>query len=203
MSALRLETFSGPAMARMLPALSRLRIAVFRDWPYLYDGDLANEQTYLADFAAAPSAGLVVALDGDAAVGCSSCLRLAEEDDALTAPFIARGIDPARVFYFGESVLLPQYRGQGAGVGFFAAREAHARRVSDCDFAAFCAVRRPDNHPLRPPGAVPLDAFWRRRGFTPYPELVCRFTWKQVDTEGKVENELSFWLKSLSGAPLP
>ena len=85
MSALRLETFSGPAMARMLPALSRLRIAVFRDWPYLYDGDLANEQTYLADFAAAPSAGLVVAFDGDAAVGCSSCLRLAEEDDAVIA----------------------------------------------------------------------------------------------------------------------
>ena len=30
---------------------ARLRIEVFRDWPYLYDGDLAYEQSYsLVDF---------------------------------------------------------------------------------------------------------------------------------------------------------
>jgi hypothetical protein len=27
--------------------------------------------------------------------------------------------------------------------------------------------------------------------------------WKQVDTADRVENVLSFWLKSLRGAPLP
>lgn len=203
MSALRIETFSGPGMAGLLPALSRLRMAVFRAWPYLYDGDLAAEQAYLADFVAAPSAGLVVAFDGDTPVGCATCVKLAEEDGGLRGPFAAAGIDPGRVFYFGESVLLPAYRGRGVGVGFFAAREAHARRVSDCDFAAFCAVVRPADHPLRPADYVPLDDFWRRRGFTPYPELVCTMTWKQVDTGGEVENRLAFWMKSLTGVALP
>lgn len=203
MSEMRIETFTGAAMAPLLPALSRLRIAVFRDWPYLYDGDAAEEERYLADFVVAPSAGLVVAFDGAEPVGCATCVRLAEEDDGLRGPFRAAGIDPARVFYFGESVLLPRYRGRGLGVGFFAAREAHARRVSDCDFAAFCAVIRPAIHPLRPAGHVPLDAFWRRRGFTPYPGLTCTMDWKQVDGPGQVINRLSFWLKSLSGAPLP
>jgi GNAT superfamily N-acetyltransferase len=145
----------------------------------------------------------VVAFDGGEAVGCSTCVRLAEEDDGLRAPFVARGIDPGRVFYFGESVLLPAYRGQGAGVAFFAAREAHARSVSDCDLAAFCAVERPASHPLRPADAVPLDAFWRRRGFTRIPNLACTMAWKQMDGPGEVTNRLVFWLKSLTGAALP
>jgi GNAT superfamily N-acetyltransferase len=190
-------------MLPYLPALSRLRIAVFRDWPYLYDGTLNVERTYMSAFARSPNSGLAVAFDGEQAVGCSSCLPLAEEDENVVAPFKARGLDPARFFYFGESVLLPAYRGQGIGVAFFQGREAHARAVSDCDFAAFCAVQRPADHPRRPPGAVPLDAFWRKRGFFPYPDLACTMRWKQVDGPDKVQNTLSFWLKSLTGAPLP
>jgi GNAT superfamily N-acetyltransferase len=200
---LRIETYSAARLGPLLGELARLRMAVFRDWPYLYDGDAGFEERYLADFARAPSAALVVAYDGDTVVGCSSCLRLDEELDAVQAPFRAAGIDPGRVFYFGESVLLAPYRGRGAGVGFFAAREAHARATSECDFAAFCAVIRPGDHPLKPPGAAGLDGFWRRRGFTPYPDLVCRLAWKQVDGEGEVENLLSFWLKPLRGAKLP
>jgi hypothetical protein len=88
-------------------------------------------------------------------------------------------------------------------VKFFEAREAHARADENCDFATFCAVQRPDDHPLRPAGAVPLDAFWRNRGFVRYADLTCTMRWKQVDTADRVENRLTFWLKSLRGAPLP
>ncbi len=201
--ALRIEVFSGHALSPMLPALSRLRMQVFRAWPYLYQGDPEAEADYLADFVRAPSAGLVVAFDGDEAVGCSTCVALAEEDAGLTAPFVARGIDPASVFYFGESVLRAAYRGQGAGVAFFRAREAHARAVSDCDFAAFCAVVRPDDHPARPAGHVPLDGFWCKRGFTHYPDLMCRMAWREVGMADEIDHTLSFWIKSLHGKPLP
>ena len=68
---------------------------------------------------------------------------------------------------------------------------------------ASCAVVRPPDHPMRPPGAVPLDAFWHKRGFTPYPQLECRMRWTQTDGLGEVENRLSFWLKPLREAPLP
>lgn len=199
----RIETFSGSALSTVLPALSRLRMVVFRAWPYLYEGDLAAEEAYLADFIRAPSAGLVVAFDGAEPVGCSTCVALAEEDAGLTTPFAERGIDPASVFYFGESVLLPAYRGQGIGVAFFAAREAHAMAVSACDYAAFCAVLRPDDHPARPPGHVPLDAFWRRRGFTPYPDLTCHMAWREVGMAQQSDHTLSFWIKSLRGKPYP
>lgn len=195
MDTLRIETLTGPAILPALPALARLRITVFREPPYLYDGNETSEATHLADFANSPGAAMVVARDGSALVGCSTCLPLSEAGASVTAPFRALGYDLTRFIYFGESVLLPAYRGQGAGVAFFTRREAHALAQPNIDYACFCAVRR-ENAPA-------LAPFWRNRGYTPYPDLVCQMRWKQVDSAKEVENSLSFWLKSLRGRPLP
>ncbi|HEX7389818.1 MAG TPA: GNAT family N-acetyltransferase [Acidiphilium sp.] len=170
---------------------------MFRDWPYLYDGDAAYERTYVATYAASARAAIIIARDGDAIVGASTCLPLDDETDDLKAPFRAAGIDPASVFYFGESVLLKAWRGHGIGVAFFAAREAHATSVSDAAHAAFCAVIRDPADPRRPPDAVPLDSFWHKRGFSPRPGLVCRMHWREIDHEHQTENTLQVWMKSL------
>jgi len=202
-ASLRIETLTGAAVLPALPALARLRITVFRAWPYLYDGDEAYERDYLRTYAESPGAAVIVARDGETAVGAATCLPLAEEEENIQAPFLARGLDPARFFYFGESVLLPAYRGRGAGVAFFAQREAHARRVSDSDFACFCAVTRPEDHPARPERYVPLDAFWRRRGFVPMADLACTMRWRDLGAAADSDKQLRFWGKSLSGAALP
>jgi GNAT superfamily N-acetyltransferase len=203
MSALAFRTVSGAEVLAYIPALARLRIAVFRDWPYLYEGSQAYEEGYLRIYAESPLAAVVLALDGAEVVGASTCLPLTDETDNVRAPFRAAGIGEDRVFYFGESILLRPYRGGGAGVRFFAEREAHARRVSACDIAAFCAVARPADHPARPADAVPLDDFWGRRGFTPYPSLSCEMRWRDVGDGEQTPHRLAFWLKSLTGAPLP
>jgi GNAT superfamily N-acetyltransferase len=65
---------------------------------------------------------------------------------AFREPFAARGIDVTRLFYFGESVLLPEYRGHGIGHAFFDAREAAARRAG-ASAACFAAVVRAPDHP--------------------------------------------------------
>lgn len=194
---LRIETFAHGRAAPLIPALSRLRQAVFRDWPYLYRGTAAEEEEYLAPFIKGPSAALVVAFDGAEPVGCATCMALTEALEEVVAPFLAMGLDPADHFYFGESVLLPQYRGRGAGVAFFAAREAHALAASACSYATFCAVRRPDDHPLKPPGATTLHEFWRHRGYAPVPGLACTMAWTQVDSEGEVANTLDFWRRKI------
>ena len=75
-AALRLETLTGDAILPHLPALARLRIAVFRDWPYLYDGDEGYERDYLATYARAPGAAVVIAFAGAEPVGASTCLPL-------------------------------------------------------------------------------------------------------------------------------
>ena len=191
---LRLETLAGPALRAALPALARLRTIVFAEWPYLYDGDDAQESAYLESFATGPGAALVVAFDGATPVGMATCQPLAEAHAPVQAAFRRRGLDPARYCYFGESVLLPAFRGRGAGVGFFAAREAHAKALG-LPAAAFCAVVRNANDPRRPADYTPLDGFWRRRGYQPRPDLSCVFAWKEIGDDRETPHSLGFWLK--------
>jgi GNAT superfamily N-acetyltransferase len=193
----------GASLAAALPALARLRLEVFRAWPYLYDGTEAYEASYLRTYLEADGAAVAVAWDGAEAVGASTCLPMAQTDAEVRTAFVAHGLDPARFFYFGESVLLPAYRGRGIGVRFFELREAQARAWPGAQFAAFCAVQRPADHPLRPAGAVGLEAFWAHRGYTPRPDLTCRFSWKDIDAGAETPKTLIFWLKSLHGAALP
>jgi GNAT superfamily N-acetyltransferase len=112
----------------------------------------------------------------------------------IGAAFRGRGLDPARLCYFGESVLLPEYRGRGAGVRFFELREAHARALR-LDAAAFCAVTRNDNDPRRPKGYVPLDAFWGKRGYTRRADISVVFDWKEVGDDRETPHSLGFWMK--------
>lgn len=196
-----LRILTGAALRPHLADVARLRIAVFREWPYLYDGDAAYEQGYLARYAEARDAAVVLALDGEAVVGASTCLPLAEEDEEITAPFRAANWDLSTVFYFGESVLLPAYRGTGTGVAFFREREAWARRFPGVAWTAFCAVERGDDDPRRPPDYVPLDGFWRRRGYAPAPDLVCTMAWREIGATEETTHRLGFWLKRLETPP--
>ncbi len=176
--------------------LARLRIVVFREWPYLYDGNAGYESGYLAAFAAAPDAVLVAAFDGDAIVGMATASPLAAQDAAVLEPVAAHGFDVATTFYFGESVLLPQWRGQGIGHAFFDAREAGAR-AAGARHATFCSVIRPDDHPMRPDGARSHAAFWTARGYREVPGLVCTMTWADIGDAGETPHQLQFWSRAL------
>ncbi|MGD9783444.1 MAG: GNAT family N-acetyltransferase [Hyphomicrobiaceae bacterium] len=194
-----LETASltGDALQAVLPDLARLRMIVFRDWPYLYDGSLAYEQEYLAKFAAAPGAVCIVARDGDVIVGASTACPMSQADEEFRAPFLAKGYDIREVFYCGESVLLPGHRGGGVGHAFFDGREAHAYKLGGFRYSTFCRVVRPDDHPLKPADYRPLDGFWRKRGYAPVDGLVAHFSWKDVDRDEETVKALQFWMREL------
>ncbi len=196
MTAITLTTLQGRAIAPHLEALARLRIRVFRDFPYLYDGDLAYEAEYLDRYARNPRSLFVLAFDGDTLVGAATGQPLADEVDEFRAPFEAAGYRPASIFYYGESVLLPEYRGQGVGKAFMEAREAHATE-SGYAWAAFCAVERPDDHPRRPADYRPLHGFWNARGYRRTPSLSTTFAWKDLDEAEETEKPMVFWLKAL------
>lgn len=194
---MQVRRVTGAELGRYIPDLARLRLQVFREWPYLYDGDEAYEQRYLETYLRSARSTVVLALDGDRAVGASTALPLSDEADYVTAPFAARGLDLTRIFYFGESVLDPAYRGQGIGVRFFEEREAHARGFGSFHTACFCAVQRPESHPARPADYVPLDAFWMKRGFAKDPDFTTGFSWRDLGEAEETEKPMAFWFKRL------
>ncbi len=194
---LKIERHSGEELLRHLPELARLRITVFRAFPYLYDGDMDYEERYLQTYIKAKDSVIVLAWDGDRIVGASTGIPLREETPEVQAPFLKAGFALDEVFYCGESVLLPEYRGQGAGVAFFEHREAHARECGDYRYSCFCAVQRPEDHPARPADFVPLDRFWSKRGYSIKPELQTEFSWKELGEETASPKPMTFWMKRL------
>ncbi len=195
---LRVEPFAGSQITEVLDDLARLRITVFREWPYLYEGSPEYESEYLRSYIV-EQAVVAVAFDGNNVIGASTALPLTAHADAVLPALHNAGIDPKLVYYFGESVLLPEYRGKGIGHRFFDIREQSAR-THGYAWAAFCAVVRPESHPLRPQNHVPHDAFWTKRGFIRHPEIVCQFSWKDVGDATESAKDMVFWLKDLGKA---
>lgn len=183
---------TGAEIAASIEAIVDLRIRVFADFPYLYDGGRDYEARYLAEYVAAPDAVLVGAFAGEAMVGAATAASMIHQKAEFRAPFEARGIDTARLFYFGESVLLSAWRGRGIGHAFFDHREDHAR-AQGASAACFAAVIRSDDHPARPAGYRPLDAFWRGRGYAPIPGLVSELAWKEHGEAEESPKQMQYW----------
>ena len=190
------RVLTGAEVEAALDDLARLRIAVFRDWPYLYDGDMAYERDYMASYRDSRDAILIGAFDGARLVGASTGTPMEDHAEDFAAPLEGWETPLDEVFYCAESVLLPEYRGQGAGRAFFAAREDHARALGR-SVSAFCAVQRPGDHPLAPAGYRPLDPFWRGLGYAPLEGRIAWFSWKDVDEEAATRKPLQFWAKTL------
>lgn len=186
---------TGEAVAGALDDLARLRIAVFRDWPYLYDGDAAYERGYLRAYTA-PGAVVVAALDGTRMVGAATGTPMEHHAEDFAAAFAGRPETLENIFYCAESVLLPDYRGQGLGHAFFDGREAQGRALGR-RWSAFCSVIRPADHPARPADYRPLDGFWRKRGYQPLPGVVATFRWRDLGETQETPKRLQFWMKPL------
>lgn len=192
-----IQTLTGPDIGPHIDDLAHLRIEVFRSFPYLYDGDMAYERKYIDTYSRSPRSLFVLARDGDRVVGAATGIPMADETEAFKQPFINHGYDPQAIFYFGESVLLPEYRGQGIGVAFFEHREGYARGLGGFTHCCFCAVERPSDHPLRPTDYQPLDEFWQKRGYQKVPALNTEYRWKDVGEDLETAKPMTFWLKAL------
>ncbi len=200
-NALTVRVLIGEAIGAHSDDIAGLRVAVLRDWPYLYNGnagsDAAGYETgYLQTCVGSWRSVAVLVFDGDRVVGASTGLPLADATDATQAPFTDAGIDVRRVFLCGDSMLLPAYRGRGLGHRFFDERESHARILGDFELTAFCTVDRACDDPRRPPFGRSNEPFWRKRGYRPPEGLKTSLRWNEVGA-GEVQHTLAVWLRQL------
>ena len=195
----RIQSLRAGDIATQFGPLATLRLAVFREWPYLYDGSVDEEREYLAPYIGSAGGLALLAWAGDTVVGASTALPLPHAHAEFQAPFRAAGEPVESILYFGESVVLPEWRGRGLGRAFFAAREAHARTLGlgEC---VFCAVDRAADDPRRPADYVGNARFWAHRGYQRDPGRVCRFEWTDLGDGAPSHKTLTFWRRRLPPA---
>lgn len=197
MSELIVKKFTGSDIKPWVPDLAQLRIEVFREFPYLYDGSLEYEENYLSTYTDSPDSIAVIVFDQNHVVGASTAIPMKDEDDEFIQPFITQSINPKEVFYCGESVLKKEFRGRGIYSELFRRREEHAIKLGGFRYCSFCAVVRNKDHPLRPESYTPLDDIWNRYGYKKHPELHTTYRWKDIDQDRETAKKMVFWVKEL------
>lgn len=183
-----LQVVRGSDVRQYIPQLATLRVEVFRVFPYLYDGSIEYEVKYLETLAQSSHSRIVLALHDGEVVGASTSLPLAEADPDFQQAYPVRD----DYFYFGESVLRSAHRGHGLGHAFFDYREKAARELGYSK-TCFCAVVRPEAHPLKPNDYQPLDKFWKKRGYHPVEGRTCTFHWTDIDEHEESPKLMQFW----------
>jgi GNAT superfamily N-acetyltransferase len=202
---IHIQTFVGEEIRPLQKQLAELRITVFKDFPYLYEGSFEYEAQYLERYMRSQKAAVIAVFDGTnetnntnmKLVGAATTLPLTDEESYIQEPFKTNGFALESIYYFGESLLLSKYRGQGLGHKFFDAREQHAKLDPKCKITSFCAVDRAADHQLKPAHYRPLDEFWQARGYKKNSNLKASFSWQDIGDIQETKKSMTFWWREL------
>ncbi len=193
---IHIQNFYGWQAEQYIEELARLRIEVFQDFPYLYDGDMAYETEYLKTLIDAPNNLIVMAFNGTEVVGAATGLPLNHQTENISAPVAESGYDIEKVYYLGESIIRKPYRNIGINTKFFEAAEQRAKSLGEFEFLSFCSVQRPADHPAFPEGFAEPREYWEQLGFQPT-NIICNITWKDLQEPTASPKNLRFWMKSI------
>jgi GNAT superfamily N-acetyltransferase len=195
---LKFHRLQGQEGREYLLPLAELRLKVFSEFPYLYEGSLEYEKNYLETYFKAQHSFIFLIEENKKIIGATTGILADEEEESFKKPFVDYGLDPEKVFYFGESILMPEFRGKGLGKVFFEEREKFARTLPLVEVISFCAVERSSNHPLRPISYRPLDDFWAMMGFKKESGLITEYDWKDIDQVKSSKKRMQYWIKRLN-----
>jgi GNAT superfamily N-acetyltransferase len=194
---IKILQLQGEKIIPYLDDLAKLRIAVFKEYPYLYEGDSAAEANFIKKYINCAHAILFVVLHDNKVVGVATGLPLEFEFDAIKQPFIDNNLIIKNIYYLGDQILLPEYRGQGIGKKFFTGMEAGIKNFNQYSCIAFCAIERDISHPKKPKNYQSLDEYYKKHGYKKHPELVAKIPWAEIGSAEKINHTLVFWLKNI------
>jgi GNAT superfamily N-acetyltransferase len=190
------QLLTGSAITDLLGDLATLRLDIFREYPYLYQGRREDELDYLKTYGEAPHACVVPAYDGKAVVGAATGMPLIHEDARMREAFAGTSFPLNELYYVGELLFYPDYRNRGLGRMLLAQLENYVRSLGSYRSLTCATVERPDDHPLRPSDHIPITRFLSRTGFVRLPGVSTHFIWRETDGV-KRDHPMQFWIREL------
>lgn len=183
---MKIKLIKGAEIAPYITEFAKLQIEIFKSYPYLQEMSLEDKLQDLENYCSCNESVMVTVFDQEQLVGASLALPLQFEHARWQKPFLEQNIDINDVFYFRESILLPDYRGKNIYQQFFILREQCARQ-NGCKISAFCSVERSESdHPV-----------WHQFGYQKHPEMRAYEEWVDVGEQMASLHPLVFWMKNL------
>ena len=192
---IKIKTLHGKEIIPYIHQVAKLRIAIFRNYPYLYEGTLSYEERYLRFYSQTEGSILVIAEDHDQIAGAVTGLPLVESMEEIRQVFMDKGILCEQIFYLGEILLLPEYRNQKIGYGMYREFEQAVKNKGVFKELALCEILREENDIKKPIGYKSLDNFWQRQHFVKQRDMVAYFSWREIGALEETKHPMVFWIK--------
>ena len=177
--------------------IARLRISIFREYPYLYDGDQGYEADYLKKFIHTEDSIMVLAFSDENIVGALTGLPLRCEEPNVREPWIQSNIQVDHLYYFSEGLLRREFRNRGIGRRMFQLAENWVENTHRYKAFTLATVIRSEDHPRKPENFSSTDRFWEKLGYRKTKDIVCTIPWKEVGEVQESPKPLLFWSKNV------
>ncbi|MDA8226695.1 MAG: GNAT family N-acetyltransferase [Desulfitobacterium hafniense] len=187
---------TGASITDVLDDLTTLRLGIFSEYPYLYQGKREDELKYLATYAEVPDACTILAYDGLTVIGAATGMPLIHEDAQMLDAFAGTTFPLNQVYYVGELLFRPAYRNCGLGQKLLDRLESHIQSLGSYRKLTCATVERPDDHSLCPSDYIPITRFLARTGFARLSGVTTSFMWREIDGV-KRDHPMQFWIKDL------
>lgn len=203
MTAIEITTIKGRDIAQHIEALGRFRIEIFREFPYVYDGDMSYETKYLSRYARCNESLLLLGMDAQGIACACTGIPLDYELDEFQLPFLRRGLALADKFYLGEIMIRKDRRAQGLGTRLLAQALATVAASNRYRQVLLCTVLREPNHALKPKDYRATYNLWTKFGFEKLAGFDVEFSWKDIGAEAETKKVMATWAKTLAVASVP
>ena len=190
-----MQILRGSEIKDCIDRLGGFRIQIFREYPYLYDGSIEYERTYLSRYSMAPESLCLILEDALGIVGACTGIPLAREDSEFQNAFV--GENKEEVYYIGEVMLRADSRGKKLGSSLMST----ALDLIDSNKfkkISLCTVDRGLNHPREPLSYSPPDYLWKKYGFEKSGNLMAYLDWKDVGQDVETRKPLNIWFRQHS-----
>jgi len=196
-----IKVHTGNEATNYIDLISNMRINTFKEYPYLYKGTYDYEKQYLQGFIKDEKSTIAIAMHNNKIIGISTGLPLESESDIVYEVkdiFYKNYILIENYYYYGEIIILPEYRGQGLAKKLYSAQDS---LIKSWGFKNTCilTVRREENHPLKPINYPPQDKMWEHLGFI-RTNLTTQYSWPTIQIDNDVcdcVHTLELWSKHL------
>ena len=187
-----MQIIRGPEIENHIDDLGKFRIEIFREYPYLYDGNIQFERVYLSPYSRNPESLLLILQDAHGIIGACTGTPLTGEDNDFQNAFVGENKD--EIYYIGAVILRADSRGQKLGSRLL------STALSLIDMKRFkktslCTVDRGLNHPRRPGKYCPPDYLWERYGFVKSTNLLAYLAWTDIGQKIETKKPMNIWFK--------
>lgn len=177
-------------------------LGIFAEWPYLYQqSDPLEDVNYILErYANQSDSAVCIAFEGNKAVGAAMGVPLTQAPQHYREAFPENEQRPDDIFYWGELVVLKEYRGEHIATELLTRLGKYVTESGKYKAICFANVEREADYRLshlKPEKYVSLDELWKRFGFEKRLDIRMQGKWTVLNERVESLHEMFVWWKKL------